>query len=121
MVNCCKNSYRICDSFVGCPVELLIKIPASYTEPYVTIRIFKGESAVEQTLVVAGGYATFDLDGYAPDGFINGYGSPIYEVFMFNPTTLEIVELQSSGDPVTSLIFQVMAGISSETQFNLEY
>lgn len=121
MVNCCKNSYRICDSFVGCPDELLIKIPASYTEPTITIRIYKGENAIENTWVVSDGYALVDLEGYFPDGFINGYGSPIYEVFMFNPTTLEIVELQASGDPVTSLIFQVMAGVSSETQFKLEY
>lgn len=121
MVNCCKNSYRICDSFVGCPEELLIKVPASYTELSVTIRIYKGDTAVEVTKSVVGGYATIFLDEELPEGFINGYGSPIYEVFMFNPTTLEIVELQVSGDPVTSLIFQVTAGISSETQFKLEY
>lgn len=121
MVNCCKNSFRICDSFVGCPEELLIKIPASYTEPTINIRLYKGENAIEVTTDVVAGYATIELLDDLPDGFINGYGSPIYEVFMFNPTTLEIVELQASGDPVTSLIFQVTAGSSSQTQFKLEY
>ena len=67
------------------------------------------------------GYVVVELGAVFPDAFINGYGSPIYEVFMFNPTTLEIVELQASGDPVTSLIFQVTAGSSSQTQFKLEY
>jgi hypothetical protein len=121
MVNCCKNSFRICDSFVGCPVELLIKIPESYIEPTITIRIYKGDSVVEVTKSVIDGYATIFLDEELPDGFINGYGSPIYEVFMFNPTTLEIVELQASGDPVTSLIFQVTAGTSLQNQFKLDY
>lgn len=121
MVNCCKNSFRICDAFVGCPVALEVKIPASYSQPSVVIRIYKGEVAMEVTKDVIDGYATIDLLDDGPDGFINGYGSPIYEVFMFNPTTLEIVELQASGDPVTSLIFQVTAGTSSQTQFKLEY
>lgn len=121
MVNCCKNSFRICDSFVGCPLELLIKIPASYTEPTITIRIAKGNVSIETSWVVSGGYATIDLEGYFPDGFINGYGSPIYELTLINPTSVDVVELQASGDPVTSVIFQVMAGISSETQFKIEY
>lgn len=121
MVNCCKNSYRICEFFVGCPEELVIKIPASYTEQSVTIRITKGDVAAEATMAVVGGYTTIDVVDALQEGFINGYGSPIYEVILINPTSGEVVELQASGDPVTSLIFQVMAGISSETQFKLEY
>jgi len=94
---------------------LLIKIPESYIEPTITIRIYKGDSVVEVTKSVIDGYATIFLDEELPDG------SPIYEVFMFNPTTLEIVELQASGDPVTSLIFQVTAGTSLQNQFKLDY
>jgi len=85
------------------------------------IRIYKGESAIEVTSPVVTGFASIDLLDDAPDGFINGYGSPIYEVFMFNPTTLEIIELQASGDPVTSVIFQVMAGASNSNQFLITY
>ena len=121
MVNCCKNSFRICDAFVGCPLELVIKVPASYTEESVIIRVYKGENAIEVTAPVVAGFATIDLLDDAPEGFINGYGSPIYEVFLFNPTTMEIVELQASGDPVASVIFEVKAGTTSQTQFLINY
>jgi len=102
-------------------LELLIKIPASYPETAVTIRIAKGDVSVDVTKAVVSGYALMELLDDGPEGFINGYGSPIYEVILINPTSGDVVELQASGDPVTSVIFQVMAGISSETQFKIEY
>lgn len=121
MVNCCKNSFRICDAFVGCPVALEVKIPASYSQPSVVVRIYKGEVAMEVTKDVIDGYATIDLLDDGPEGFINGYGSPIYELFLLDASTLDVIELQASGDPVTSLIFEVKAGTSNTIIFKLDY
>lgn len=121
MVNCCKNSYRICDSFVGCPAELIVKVPASYTGQSIVIRITKGAASYDYNVSVEDGFATIDFTAYGPDGFINGYGSPLFELFMFDPTTQGIIELQPSGDPVTSVIFQVMAGASNSNQFIINY
>ena len=121
MVNCCKNSYRICESFVGCPEELLVKIPTSYTEEMVVVRIMKGEVSFDYNVPVEDGFASINFTTYGPDGFINGYGSPIYELFLYNPTTMSIVELQQSGDPVTSVIFSVNAGTQNISQFTINY
>jgi len=122
MENCCKNSYRICDKFIGCPLELKIKVPENYTEDSVFVKIYKGGVAVEVLVDVAFGYATIDLlDDDFPEGFINGYGSPIYEVFLIDIETNQIIELQPSGSPVTSVIFEVMVGTSSQTQFVITY
>ena len=100
---------------------MAVKVPATYTEEYVTIRIAKGNVFSETTWVVSDGFSIVDFDGYVPDGFINGYGSPMYEVTLVNPTTGEIVELQSSGDPVTSVIFQLVSGQTSETTITITY
>lgn len=121
MVNCCKNSYRICDSFVGCPQGLEVKVPISYSQPSIVIRIVKNNVAMEVAADVEDGYAAIDLINDAPDGFINGHGSPMYELFLLDASTLEVIELQTTGDPVTSVIFQVIAGTSNTIIFKIEY
>ena len=121
MANCCKNSFRLCEPFVGCPLELLVKIPASYLEATIVIRITKGNVSFDCTKLVIDGFALIELLDNAPEGFMNGYGSPIYELVLLDQLTYEPIELQASGDPVTSVIFQVVAGTSSQNEFIITY
>lgn len=98
-----------------------MKIPASYLEPTITIRISKGNVSMEVTKLVIDGFALLELLDDGTEGFINGYGSPIYELVLLDPASGDVVELQSSGDPVTSLFFQVKVGTTSQTQFKITY
>ncbi len=121
MENCCKNSYRICAPFIGCPESMAVKVPATYTEESVVVRIVKGNITLDIVADVVDGFAMVDASGYTPKGFLNGYASPMYEVILFNAVTNEILELQSSGDPVTSVIFQIVSGQTSDTSIIITY
>jgi hypothetical protein len=98
-----------------------VKIPASYLEPTIVIRITKGNVSFDCTKLVIDGFALIELLDNAPEGFMNGYGSPIYELVLLDQLTYEPIELQTSGDPVTSLFFQVIAGTSSQNQYIINY
>jgi hypothetical protein len=98
-----------------------VKIPASYLEPTIVIRITKGNVSFDCTKLVIDGFALIELLDNAPEGFMNGYGSPIYELMLLDQLTYEPIELQTSGDPVTSLFFQVIAGTSSQNQYVINY
>lgn len=67
------------------------------------------------------GYAFFDVEGICPVGYINGFSSPFYEGIFLDIDTAEVIELQTSGVPVTSFIFQIMPGASSFAIFTINY
>jgi hypothetical protein len=119
MENCCLNSYRICHPFVGCPTELIVKVPALYPETNIKVKITKANTTFETVVTIVTGYATVDLSN-GPEAFINGFAS-MYELMLINPANNELVELQSSGDPVVSIVFTVTPGISNNTQFLITY
>ncbi len=121
MENCCKNSYRVCTPFVGCPTELLIQVPSSYSEESIIMRLVKGNVSIDFNLPIEDGYAYLDVDANIPEGFINGFGSPLYELILLDINSGQIVELQSTGDPVTSIIFQVITGTTSIPTFTITY
>lgn len=120
MESCCLNSYRVCHPFVGCPVELVVKVPASYTEPTIRVRIVKANTSFEVTVDVDSGFATIDLINDAPDGFVNGFGA-MYELMLIDPNTNELVQLQTTGDPVVSIVFTGVPGVSDQPQFLITY
>jgi hypothetical protein len=100
---------------------MAVKVPATYTEESVVVRIVKGNITFDMISDVVDGFAVVDITGDMPPKLMNGYASPMYEVILFNPVTNEILELQSSGDPVTSVIFQIVSGQTSDTSIIIEY
>jgi hypothetical protein len=100
---------------------MAVKVPATYTEESVVVRIVKGNITLDIVADVVDGFAIVDASSNAPNGFLNGHASPMYEVILFNAVTNEILELQSSGDPVTSVIFQLVSGQTSETTITITY
>jgi hypothetical protein len=119
MQKCCKNSFNICDDFVGCPEELFITVPTGYPEEDIIIRIYKnGKIAYDiEATIDEGGIAAIYADDL-PDGFINPYGST-FSIQFVQYSNGEVYEFMVGGGQYDSLEFNVIFGQSTSQAFNI--
>ena len=120
MQKCCKNSFTICDSYVGCPEALIITVPFDYPEEDIIIRIYKnGKVAydIEATIDEGGVVSIFSDD--LPDGFINPFGSMFSIQFVQYSNGL-VYEFMTSDGQFDSIEFSVVFGASSPQNFIID-
>lgn len=117
MLKCCKNSYTICDDFIGCPNELFITVPPGYPEQDIILRIYKnGKVAydVEATIDEGGVVVVYSDD--LPDGFINPFGAT-FAIQFIQYSTGTIYEFMNSGSQYDAIEFKVVFGASNSPNF----
>jgi len=120
MQKCCKNSYSICDDFVGCPEGLLIRVPPGYPDADVIIRIFKNNKLsfeVEQ-IIDEIGFAFIQADEF-PTGYINPFGAT-YSIQFITASTGEIYEFMVAGGVYDSIEFNLIQGTTTFPNFIID-
>lgn len=120
MQKCCKNSFNICDAYIGCPEALVITVPPDYPEEDIIIRIYKnGKIAydIEATIDEGGAVSIYADD--LPDGFINPFGST-FSIQFIQYSTLEVYEFVNVGGLYDSLEFSVDFGASFSQNFIID-
>lgn len=120
MLKCCKNSYSICEDFVGCPEELIIKVPPGYPVEDIIIRIFKdGKIAYDVSATIdEGGFVIIYTDDL-PDGFLNPYGST-YSIQFILYTSGGVYEFMVGGEVYDSINFGVIFGSPTSQHFVID-
>jgi hypothetical protein len=120
MQKCCKNSYSICNDFVGCPTGLIIKVPPGYPESDIIIRIFKNDKLafnVEDS-IDEGGFVLIDIEEL-PNGYINPYGAT-YTIQFMTYSTGEVYEFMVQGSVYDSIEFNLIQGTTTYTDFTID-
>jgi hypothetical protein len=76
MEKCCHNPYYDCERFLGCFIDLAVRVPDSYPDESITLRFSKWIGKVlsaRVTLNISAGWAIIDSESL-PEGFLNPYG-----------------------------------------------
>jgi hypothetical protein len=117
MLKCCKNSFAICDEFIGCPESLVIKVPTEYPEESIIVRLYKnGKVAFDiEGEIDGGGFVTIPLEEL-PDGFVNPFGAT-YSIQFILFTTLKVFEFMVDGSLYDSVEFNLINGTSYSPNF----
>lgn len=120
MQKCCKNSFAVCEDFIGCPESLLIKVPNGYPLEDIIIRVYKdGKIATDVSGVIdEGGYVTVYTEDL-PDGFINPYGAT-YSIQFIAFTSGTVYEFMVDGSVYDAIDFEVIAGNPIGSEFVID-
>lgn len=120
MQKCCKNSFAVCEDFIGCPESLLIKVPNGYPLEDIIIRVYKdGKIATDVSAVIdEGGFATVYSEDL-PDGYINPYGA-IYSIQFILFSSGGVYEFMVDGSLYDAIDFEVIQGSPNSNQFVID-
>jgi hypothetical protein len=117
MQKCCKNSFTICDDFIGCPEELFITVPTGYPDDDIIVRLYKNGKIAYDVLATIdeGGIAVIYTDDL-PDGFINPYGAT-FAIQFIQTSNGGVYEFMAGGGQYDSIEFNVVFGESISQAF----
>lgn len=120
MLKCCKNSFAVCEDYIGCPESLLIKVPSGYPLEDIIIRVYKdGKIASDVSGVIdESGYVTIYSDDL-PEGFINPYGAT-YSIQFILFTSGEVYEFMVDGGVYDGIDFEVISGSPIGSEFVID-
>lgn len=124
MLKCCKNKYQYCDSFVGCPECIIIRVPYGYIQETIIIRVIKNnqsawefEVSIDENL-----FATICSAGTLknwPEGFVNPYGGS-YEIQFLDATTTEVIEFTIGATTYDGIDLPLVPGSAAQPNFILD-
>jgi hypothetical protein len=120
MQKCCKNSFNICDSYIGCPEALVITVPPGYPEEDIIIRVYKNAKVaydVEATIDEGGAVSIYTDD--LPDGFINPFGST-FSIQFVQYSNMSVYEFMVGGSLYDSIEFDVVFGTPISSNFIID-
>ena len=119
MENCCKNSFTFCTPFIGCPKSVIVAIPASYTDEFITLRFFKGDAVgAEIEAEVINGFATVTADQF-PTAFFNPFAGSYFGQYVDENTGQAITWANMAGMSFDSFIFTLTPGTTTTTGITL--
>lgn len=120
MQKCCKNSFQVCEEFLGCPEGLVIKVPPGYPSEDIIVRVYKNGKIgyeVEATIDEGGFVSIYDYD--LPEGFLNPFGST-YSVQFVEYTTGEVYEFVIGQYEYDAIDFNLLFGESISQNFIID-
>lgn len=117
MLKCCKNSFAVCEDYIGCPDTLIVKVPSGYPLEDIIIRVYKdGKVGADvSTVIDEGGFVTIYSDDL-PDGFINPYGAT-YSIQFILFSSGEVYEFMVDGGVYDGIDFEVIQGMALSQEF----
>lgn len=122
MEKCCSNPYYDCDRWLGCFIELAVRVPDSYQEPYITFRLSKwiGKTLTAKIkLVVSTGWAVIDTTAL-PEGFLNPY-TGAYKIEFLDNNGIPYPFVAKNGNTYLSASFDIMPSSTTDEIAQLNF
>lgn len=114
MQKCCKNSYQLCEPFVGCPQGLIIGVPPTYTDTEIFLRFYKNQNLCEVVSGTVDEYFNVFLQSTEfSEGFFNPYGGT-YSVAFFDSSNNALIEFEINGTLYDAIDFSLIQGTAPQ-------